>query len=91
MPTKLPENIKSAVIQQWLQGNARDLIAVDTGLSAGAVTNIIDQWRRGLSYPLADDLRELAVTFKKIGITATQCATGFRLAMIMIKFGVNEK
>ena len=91
MPTKLPENIKSAVIQQWLQGRARDLIAVDTGLSAGAVTNIINQWRRGLSYPLADELRELAVTFKKIGITATQCATGFRLAMIMIKFGVNEK
>ena len=91
LPTKLPENIKSAVIQQWLQGSARDLIAVDTGLSAGAVTNIINQWRRGLSYPLADDLRELAVTFKKVGITATQCASGFRLATIMIKLGVNEQ
>jgi hypothetical protein len=91
LPTKLPENIKSAVIQQWLQGSARDSIAVDTGLSAGAVTNIINQWRRGLSYPLADDLRELAVTFKKIGITATQCALGFRLATIMIKLGVNEQ
>jgi hypothetical protein len=91
LPTKLPENTKSAVIQQWLQGSARDLIAVDIGLSAGAVTNIINQWRRGLSYPLADDLRELAVTFKKIGITATQCALGFRLATIMIKLGVNEQ
>jgi hypothetical protein len=91
LPTKLPENIKSAVIQQWLQGSARDSIAVDTGLSTGAVTNIINQWRRGLSYPLADDLRELAVTFKKIGITATQCALGFRLATIMIKLGVNEQ
>ena len=91
MPTKLPEDIKSAVIQQWLQGKARDLIALDTGLSTGAVTNIINEWRRGLSHPLADDLRELAVTFKKIGITATQCAVGFRLAMIMTKFGVNEK
>jgi hypothetical protein len=91
LPTKLPENIKSAVIQQWLQGSPRDLIAVDTGLSAGAVTNIINQWRRGLSYPLADDLRELAVTFKKIEITATQCALGFRLATIMIKLGVNEQ
>ena len=90
MPTKLPEDIKSAVIQQWLQGKTRDLIVIDTGLSAGAVTNIINQWRRGLSYPLADDLRDLAVTFKKVGITATQCATGFRLATIMIKCGVNE-
>jgi hypothetical protein len=91
LPAKLPENTKSAVIQQWLKGSARDLIAVDTGLSAGAVTNIINQWRRGMSYPLADDLRELAVTFKKIGITATQCALGFRLATIMIKLGVNEQ
>jgi hypothetical protein len=91
LPTKLPENIKSAVIQQWLQGKARDLIAVDNALSAGAVTNIINEWRRGLGYPLADALRELAVTFKKIGITATQCAVGFRLATLMIKFGVNEK
>jgi hypothetical protein len=91
LPTKLPENIKSAVIQQWLQGKSRDLIAVDNGLSAGAVTNIINEWRRGLSYPLADELRELAITFKKIGITAAQSAVGFRLATLMIKFGVNEE
>jgi polyhydroxyalkanoate synthesis regulator phasin len=91
MPTKLPENIKSAVIQQWLQGKARDLIAVDTGLSSGAVTNIINEWRHGLGYPLADELRELATTFKKIGVTASQCAVGFRLATIMIKLGVYEE
>ncbi|HEX6029220.1 MAG TPA: hypothetical protein VFY64_09285 [Nitrososphaeraceae archaeon] len=91
MPTKLPENIKSAVIQQWLQGKARDLIAVDTGLSSGAVTNIINEWRHGLGYPLADELRELATTFKKIGVTASQCAVGFRLATIMIKLGVDEE
>jgi hypothetical protein len=91
LPAKIPDNVKSAVIQQWLQGKARDLIAIDIGLSTGAVTNIIKEWRRGLSYPLADELRELAITFKKIGITATQCAWGFRLAMIMINFGVHEQ
>jgi hypothetical protein len=91
MPAKLPENIKSAVIQQWLQGKARDLIAVDTGLSSGAVTNIINEWRHGLGYPLADELRELATTLKKIGITASQCTVGFRLATIMIKLGVDDE
>jgi hypothetical protein len=91
MPAKLPENIKSAVIQQWLQGKARDLIAVDTGLSSGAVTNIINEWSHGLGYPLADELRELATTFKKIGITASQCAVGFRLATRMVKLGVDEE
>lgn len=91
MPAKLPENVKSAVIQQWLQGKTRDFIAYDTGLSAGAVTNIINEWRRGLSYPIADELRDLATTFKKIGITATQSALGFRLAMIMTSLGVDER
>jgi predicted nucleic acid-binding Zn-ribbon protein len=91
LPAKLPENIKSSVIQQWLQGKTRDSIAMDTGLSAGAVTNIINEWRRGLGYPLADELRELATTFKKIGITASQCAVGFRLATLMVKLGVDEE
>jgi hypothetical protein len=91
LPAKLPENVKSSVIQQWLQGKTRDSIAMDTGLSAGAVTNIINEWRKGLGYPLADDLRELATTLKKIGITASQCAVGFRLATIMVKLGVDEE
>jgi DNA-directed RNA polymerase specialized sigma24 family protein len=65
LPTKLPEHVKSSVIQQWLQGKTRDSIAIDTGLSAGAVTNIINEWRKGLGYPLADELRELATTLKK--------------------------
>jgi hypothetical protein len=91
VPVRISENVKSAVVQQWLQGKARDLIAADTGLSTGAVTNIINEWRRGLSYPLVDELRELAITFKKIGITATQCALGFRLATIILNIGVHEQ
>ncbi len=91
MPASIPENVKSSVIQQWLQGKTRDSIAIDTGLSTGAVTNIINEWRKGLGYPIADEVRELAVTFKKIGITATQCAVGFRLAAIMINLGIDEE
>jgi hypothetical protein len=90
MPTKLPAAIKSLVIQQWLQGSARDKIAAENDLSAGAVTNIIFEWKQGLGVPLADDLRELAVTLNKVGISATQCASGFRIASIILKMGVNE-
>ncbi len=90
MPTRHPDSIKSAAIQQWLEGKPRDLIADDTGSSSGAVTNIIDEWRQNLGIPIANDLRELAVTLKKIGITANQCAAGFRIAMILIKCGVGE-
>jgi hypothetical protein len=90
LPTRHPESIKSAVIQQWLEGKSRDLIAADTGLSTGAATNIIEEWRQNLGIPLAKDLRELAITLKKIGISANQCALGFRTAMILIKCGVGD-
>jgi cell division protein FtsB len=56
----------------------------------GAVTNIVNEWRNALGFSAADDLRELAVTLKKIGITAAQCATGFRVAMMMSRLGVIE-
>ena len=76
-PTKLPGNVKSLVIQQWLKGVQRDKIAGENGLSAGSVTNIVNKWRDALGFSAADELRELAVTLKKVGITAAQCAAGF--------------
>ena len=77
MHTKLPNNLKSLVIQQWLKGVQRDKIAGDNGLSAGAVTNIVNEWRDALGFSAADDLRELAVTLRKIGITAARMCSWF--------------
>ncbi len=90
MPAKLPDNIKSIVIQQWLQGNPRNDIASNNGLSSGAVTNIVNEWRRRLGFAAIDEFRELAVTMKKVGVSAAQCALGFRIATIIIKTGINE-
>lgn len=90
MPAKLPDVMKSLVIQQWLAGVPRDEIAYNNNLSAGAVTNIVNEWRRGLGLYLADELRELSTTIKKIGITPAQCALSSRTAMIMINLGVKE-
>ena len=90
MPSKLPDNLKSQVIQDWLSGKQRDKIAGDNGLSAGAVTNTVNEWRLALGFSAADGLRELAVTLKKIGITPAQCALGFRIAMTMNRLGVRE-
>ena len=71
MPSRLPHNYKSLVIQQWLNGEQRDKIAVDNGLGAGSVTNVISEWRMALGFPIADALRELAVTLRRIGITGS--------------------
>src|SRR3954464_567906 len=90
MPARLPDNIKSLVIQQWLEGKPRNDIASDNGLSDGAVTNIVNEWKHNLGFSLADDLRELAVTMRRVGITASQCALGSRVAMIMLNMGVKE-
>ena len=78
------------MIQQWLEGKSRDVIAAENGLSAGAVTNIVNEWRQALELGAAVELRDLAITLKKIGITPAQCAFGFRVAMIMSKIGVKE-
>jgi alanine racemase len=90
MPSILPDNLKSLVIQDWLSGKQRDKIAGDNGLSAGAVTNIVNEWRQALGFSAADALRDLAVTLNKIGITPAQCALGFRAAMTMNRLGVKE-
>ena len=90
MPTRISDVLKSTVIQQWLEGVARDTIAANNDLSGGGVTNIINEWKQGLGSSVADELRELAVALKKIGITAAQCASGCRVEKIMINFGVKE-
>jgi hypothetical protein len=43
-----------------------------------------------LGFPIADALRELAVTLRRLGITGAQCALGFRVAL-MLKIGVREE
>jgi hypothetical protein len=66
------------------------MIAASTGLSVGAVTNVINEFKRGLGCAVVGDLMELGVTFKKVGITPAQCALGFRVAMMISKLGVKE-
>ncbi|MFL6377463.1 MAG: hypothetical protein ACJ72R_08390 [Nitrososphaeraceae archaeon] len=43
-----------------------------------------------MEFAAIDESRELAVTMKKVGVSAAQCALGFRIATIIIKTGINE-
>jgi hypothetical protein len=76
MTNRLPAFTKSLVIKQWLEGVPRDTIAARNGLSAGAVTNVVNEWRRAVGSAVIEDLRELGVTFRKVGINPAQCALG---------------
>jgi hypothetical protein len=78
------------VIHQWLQGAQRDTIAADNGISAGALTNIVNEWRAAVGFAKADELRELGIMLRRVGITPAQCALGFRVGMIMNRLGVKE-
>ena len=91
MPTGLSDPVKTQIIRDWLKGLARDKIAIKNGVSGGAVSNTVAKWIHGMGFGQADELRELAVSMKKTGITASQCATGFRLSMMLNKLGINDE
>ena len=62
MPYRLPHNIKTPVIQQWLAGHPRDKIANDCGISTGAVSNIVNEWKMALDTFMPDALRDLGTS-----------------------------
>ena len=90
MTEKISDEIKSLVIQKWLQGMSRDEIAASIGISTGAATNVIKEWKQDIGHANAEAFRELALALKRFGINAFQCAVGFRVSLAMMKIGVQE-
>jgi uncharacterized protein (UPF0335 family) len=85
------DNIKSDIIKQWISGKSRDGIALSTGVSAGAVSNVVGSWRTALGIPVSEELRELAVALRKLGLGPSECAIGARVFKIMRSLGLNEE
>jgi len=79
---------KGGVVEDWLRGLSRDTIATNHGLSAGTVSNVIRQWRLGLDQTSVDELREFAVSLKRLRITTPVCAEGARIASMMTSLGI---
>src|SRR5689334_15208689 len=90
MRPNIPQNLRIAVIGLYLQGESRNEIASRTGISQGSVSNIISAWKKGLDESEASDLRDLGIMMKRAGLTPIQCASGFRIAQLLNKSGVNE-
>ncbi len=91
MPKRVPDEVRSEAIRRWLKGESRDKISSDMGLAGGSVTNIIDEWKQGLSIPTSEHMRELAVQFKKLGITAAEASAGGRIINIMKNLHVDDE
>jgi hypothetical protein len=60
-------------------------IAAENGLSSEAVTNIVNVWRRRLGFAHADEFRDLAVTMKKVGVSAAHCALYLELQLLCLE------
>jgi hypothetical protein len=82
---------KRAVIEEYLRGKNRDPIAMDLRLGTGSVSKIISEWKSALDYPIADELRELALGLRKLGIPASRYAEGARIASDLINLGVHDE
>ena len=90
MPAAIDTQVKKQVINQWLSGESRDRIAVDNDIGAGTVSNIINDWKKGVEDSEYNSLRELAVSLKKQGIGMGELACSVRRNNYIKKLGANE-
>lgn len=89
MRPQLPETTKQEVIRLWLLGHSRDDIARLTNISAGAVTNIVDNWKNEIGKPEANALRELAKSIRASDLSPAQYAVGSRISNIISELGLD--
>ena len=62
-------------------------IASEYGISTGAVSSIVDDWRRSIGLELAIFIRNIGVTLHKLGMSQAQCATRFRIKKFVERMG----
>ena len=92
MRIKIPEHIKSAVIDAWLMGDKnRDEIAAEFNISTGSVSNITKEWQNRIGVFEANSLRKLGLALKKAGMTPLQCADGLRITNIIRQLGIDDE
>lgn len=90
MPARIPETTRWAVIEKWMLGYPRNAIAIECGVSNGAVTSIVDEWRRSTGPQLAILIREIGVTLRKLGMSPAQCVIGLRIVKLAERIGLDE-
>ena len=88
---RLTTTIKKHVISQYLQGVSRDRIADDNGIGAGTVSNIIDEWKKGIQGSDYKSVRELAIHCKKEGVNLGDLISALRIKNYIKQLGTDEE
>jgi 5'-3' exonuclease len=89
MPAAIDTEVKKKVINQWLIGDTRDKIAADNKIGAGTVSNIINQWKKGVENSDYESIRELSLFSKKHGLNLAEYACSIRLNNYIVNIGTN--
>ena len=79
MTAAIDSVIKKQVIAQYLQRVSRDRIAVDNLIGTGTVSNIIDEWKKGVQGSDYESVRDLAINCKKEGGNLGDLMSALRL------------
>lgn len=87
----IPRPIKSKVIEQWLEGIPRDVIARNNGIGAGTASEIIKTLRQGRGMPDIDLLRQVAVKVRKEGFQLLKFAIVVRLSNFLDRIRISEE
>ncbi len=88
MGNRIPHQIKTKVLREWLQGISRDKIALDNNIGEGSVTGITQQAKNNI--PDLDLLREIALVIKKENMDVNHFASSVRLNKKLNRLGLTE-
>jgi hypothetical protein len=91
MPAAIDPAIKKQVITQYLQGVSRDRIGADNGVGTGTVSNIIDEWKKGLRGSDYEFVRDLAIHCKKEGVNLADFMSALRIKNYIKQIGGDEE
>jgi hypothetical protein len=89
MPPAIHAQVRDQVIKEWLSGNTRNEIATKNKIGAGTVSNIINEWKKGLDNSEYESIRELAAFSKKEAMTLSDMAENVRLNNYIRKLGAD--
>ncbi len=91
MPSAIKNEVKTNLVKQWLNRDARDKIAADNQIGTGTVTGIIRGFKKGVDALKYESVRELSISCKKQGINLGALASSIRLNNYIQKLGVNQE